>query len=698
MSAAPHAPSSAVSVPPAGPSGPLQVALAHAGRLLAAGESALAAEQAGAILEAVPGHPQARLILGSAQLAAGQAAAALATLEPLAAEQPRAARVHERLGLARCALGDAAGALAPLRQAAQLQPDLPQVQRALADALDAAGDRAGAAQAYLQHVAHAARDPLLLRAGAALAGDELGPAEALLRGHLQQAPTDVAALRMLAELGARLGRYEQAQALLEQALALAPGFTAARQNLALVLHRNNLPEQALAQAGHLLAEDPGNPAVLNLKAAVLCRTGDYTAALDIYERLLAPGTGQAHPRLWMSYGHALKTAGRQPQAIAAYRRSLQVEPGCGEAWWSLANLKTVRLEAADLATLRGQAAREGLALEDRYHLAFALGKALADAGDHAGAFEHYARGNALRRQELPYSAQDTRTRVHRIVGDYSREFFAARAGQGCDAPDPVFIVGLPRAGSTLIEQILASHSQVEGTMELPEIISISRELRQQAQARGLGSYHDLLATLDAGQLRALGERYLERTRIQRKAGTPLFVDKMPNNFLHVGLIHLILPNARIIDARRHPLGCCLSAFKQHFARGQAFTYSLEDLGHYYHDYVELMAHFDSVLPGRVHRVFHEDMVADTEGQVRALLDYCRLPFEDGCLRFFENDRPVRTASSEQVRRPINREGVDAWRHYEQWLAPLKHALGPVLQAYPDVPVFPAVRSPPPPSA
>ncbi|MFT4198572.1 MAG: sulfotransferase [Pseudoxanthomonas sp.] len=581
-----------------------------------------------------------------------------------------------------------------MARAAALQPDLPQVQRALADALDADGDRAGAAAAYLEHVRHAARDPLLLRAGAALAGDELPAAEALLRAHLKQAPTDVAAIRMLAELGARLGRYEEAQVLLERCLALAPGFAAARQHLALVLHRNNLPEAALAEVETLLAADPCNPAALNLKAVVLCRTGDYTAALDIYDRLLEPGAQPPHPRLWMSYGHALKTAGRQPQAIAAYRRSLALEPGCGEAWWSLANLKTVRFDDDDLAALRAQAGREGLALEDRYHLAFALGKALEDAGDYAGSFEHYRRGNALRRRELSYSAEDTSLRVQRIRRGYDRAFFAARAGLGCAAPDPIFIVGLPRAGSTLVEQILSSHSQVEGTMELPEILSITRELRRRAEAEGAASYHELLAALDGEQLRALGERYLQRTRIQRKAGTPLFIDKMPNNFMHVGLIQLILPNATIIDARRHPLGCCLSAFKQHFARGQGFTYSLEDLGRYYRDYVQLMAHFDQVLPGRVHRVFHEAMVEDTEAQVRALLDHCRLPFEDGCLRFFENDRPVRTASSEQVRRPINRDGVDHWRHYEQWLAPLKDALGPVLEAYPRVPDFPAVSPPP----
>ncbi|MFL6592146.1 MAG: sulfotransferase family protein, partial [Luteimonas sp.] len=356
-------------------------------------------------------------------------------------------------------------------------------------------------------------------------------------------------------------------------------------------------------------------------------------------------------------------------------------------YWSLANLKTVRFDEADLAAMRAQLARTDLAVEDRFHFEFALGKALEDAGDYAASFAHYAAGNAQRRGIVHYSADETASRVDRTCRVFTREFFTARAGAGCASPDPIFIVGLPRSGSTLLEQILSSHSAVEGTMELPELISLTRDLRKRTHAPESTPYHDVLAALDHAELRALGERYLDRTRVQRRSDAPFFIDKMPNNFAHVGLIHLMLPNARIIDARRHPLACCLSGFKQHFARGQHFTYGLEDIGRYYHDYVRLMAHFDAVLPGRVHRVVYEEMVEDTESQVRRLLAYCGLPFEDGCLRFFENTRAVRTASSEQVRRPIYKEGVDHWRHYEPWLEPLKSALGPVLDAYPQVPQF-----------
>ncbi len=329
--------------------------------------------------------------------------------------------------------------------------------------------------------------------------------------------------------------------------------------------------------------------------------------------------------------------------------------------------------------------RDDLAKDQRAQFEFALGKALEDAADYEAAFAHYAKGNELRRETIPYEAGDASIRVHRSVTTYTSRFYSKRVDWGATAPDPIFVVGLPRSGSTLIEQILSSHSQVEGTMELPEIISITRELRAQSANADGRSYHDVLATKSADDIRALGEAYIARTRIQRKSTAPFFIDKMPNNFFHVGLIHLILPNAKIIDARRHPLACCFSGFKQYFARGQNFSYGLEELGRYYRDYVALMAHFDSVLPGRVHRVIYERMVEDTEHEVRRLLDYCGLPFEDGCLRFFENERPVRTASSEQVRRPIYREGVDHWRHFEPWLSPLKAALGDVLEHYPDPP-------------
>ncbi|MEO8803354.1 MAG: sulfotransferase [Rudaea sp.] len=577
-------------------------------------------------------------------------------------------------------IGSPDPAVQHLHRAAVTDPGQPQVWRQLGDRLDATGDREGAACAYLEHVRHAVRDPALMRAAAALHSNEIPTAERLLKAHLKQAPTDVAAIRMLAELAVRLDRCEDAQHLLERCLDLAPQFFEARHNYAIVLHRLNQPASALAQLERLLRVAPADPALRNLQAAVLCRTGDYEPAIAIYEDLL--GAHPQHAQVWLSCGHALKTAGHGERAISAYRRCIELEPDFGEAYWSLANLKTFRFEAADLAAMRTAIARTDLADEHRLHFEFAVAKALEDRAEYADAFAHYAGANALRRQQIAYSADDTSERMRYVRETYTADFFRARAGAGHAAPDPIFIVGLPRAGSTLIEQILASHPDVEGTMELPEIVSLTRTLRERAGSRAPGAYHQALAQLDTAQLRELGAQYLAGTRIHRKLGRTFFIDKMPNNFAHIGLIHLILPNAKIIDARRHPLACCLSGFKQHFARGQNFAYSLEDLGRYWRDYAELMAHFDDVLPGRVLRVHYEDMVAHTEREVRRLLDYCGLPFASACLRFFENDRPVRTASSEQVRQPIYRAGLDQWRQFEPWLAPLTAALGPSLAAYP----------------
>ena len=565
--------------------------------------------------------------------------------------------------------------LAALREEAARTPRRAQIWRQLADHLDAAGDRAGAERAYLTHVHHAIHDPALMAAGAALYAGRIPEAELRLRQHLKQAPTDVVAIRMLAELAMRVDRPDDALALLERCLELAPGFHEARHNYAIVLNRLNRPQDAIVELERLLQVDAQHPGWRNLKAVALCHTGEYDTAIAIYDGLLREYPQQAP--IWLSYGHALKTAGRQEHAIAAYLRCIELGPHFGEAYWSLANLKTFRFDDAQIAAIRHALAREDLGDQQRIDFEFALGKALEDRGEYETSFRHYENGNTQRLRQIPYNADENTARLQRAHATFTAEFLAARSGSGCAAADPIFIVGLPRAGSTLLEQILSSHSLVEGTMELPDIISITRDLRG---ARG-GTYHDALARLSRDELRELGERYLARTRVHRKLGRPFFIDKMPNNFAHVGLIHLILPNAKIIDARRHPLACCFSGFKQHFAHGQNFTYGLENVGRYYRDYVEAMRHYDGVLPGRVHRVIYENMVADTEREVRRLLDHCGLPFEEACLRFFENARPVRTASSEQVRQPIYRSGVDHWQHYERWLDPLKQALGPALTDY-----------------
>ncbi|MGC1301947.1 MAG: sulfotransferase, partial [Caulobacteraceae bacterium] len=463
-------------------------------------------------------------------------------------------------------------------------------------------------------------------------------------------------------------------------LELAPGFVAARRTYAGALHRQNKSAEALAEVERLLDVEPDDPAHRSLHAAVLASVGEFEASIAAYGRLLEQHPGQ--PRIWLSYGHALKTVGRQAESIAAYLRCIGVAPTLGEAWWSLANLKTVRFDAGQVAAMQEAVGRSDLADEDRLHLHYALGKALEDQGRFEASFTQYAAGAAIQQARLGYSADETHRQARRTMGAFSAELFAAKAGGGDPAPDPIFVVGLPRSGSTLIEQILSSHPDVEGTMELPEIAAIARVI---GEASGADGYPEGVEALDGEALAALGRRFLERTRIHRKSGRPFFIDKMPNNWLHVGLIRLILPGARIIDARRHPMASCFSAFKQHFARGQNFSYGLADLGAYYRDYVGVMAHFDRVQPGAIHRVIYEDMVEHTEREVRRLLDYCGLPFDPACLRFYETERAVRTASSEQVRRPIFREGLEQWRNYEPWLEPLRAALGPVLDSYPETP-------------
>ena len=666
--------------------GGVDVALSHASKLLES-DPALAAEQAAEILRRVPGHPLAQLIAGAAARRCGNPEGAVAILEPLAAAQPRAPAAQFELALACADLGRGDAAIEALRRAVALKPDLADAWRALGDHLIAIGDTAGADAAYANQIKASTRDPRLLAPAAALQEGRVAVAEAQLRDHLRQFPTDVAALRMLAEVAGRLGRYADAEALLTRCLELAPSFIAARHNLALVLLRQNRAAEALVHARHLLEREPRNPGYRNLMAGVLSQLGEYAESIRLYEGVLAEYPHQ--PRVWMSYGHSLKTAARSDESIAAYRRSTAVAPQLGEAWWSLANLKTFRFDPTDIATMRRQLGRTDISHEDRFHLHFALGKALEDAGLYEESFAHYADANRLRREVIRYDADATTTLVQRSKALFTKEFFAARTGVGCPAPDPVFIVGMPRAGSTLVEQILSSHSRVEGTMELPDVVALVRDL----SSGGGGTrpdrsrYPGVLADLDPARLRDLGSEYLERTRVQRKTAAPFFIDKLPNNWQHVGLIHLMLPNAKIVDARRHPLSCGFSVFKQHFARGQHFSFGLEDIGRYYRDYVELMAHVDAVLPGRVHRVHYEAMVADTETEVRRLLEYCGLPFEAGCLRFHENERAVRTPSAEQVRQPIYRDSLEQWRHYERWLGPLRDALGPVLETYPAVPSF-----------
>lgn len=507
----------------------------------------------------------------------------------------------------------------------------------------------------------------------ALNENRLDAAERILKPYLKQDPFDARAIRMLAELAARIGRTEDAEQLLRRTIELTPGWTAARTNLAVLLGRMGRPAEAMDLLNQIFAEQPENLGHWNLKAATLARLGDFEEGIKMYEGVLARAPNS--PRVLVGYGHMLKTIGRVSEGIDAYRKAIAAKPTLGEAWFSLANLKTFKFDDGDLEAMKTALDAPKLSDDDRIHLNFALGKAMHDAGVTDEAFVHYSSANALRLEKHPSHPRALTKIVDRCIEAFSPESFAERQG-GCDAADPIFVVGLPRSGSTLLEQILSSHSLIEGTTELPDIPALARKA---------GDYPEDVLALDESARRELGEEYLKRASVQRRTDRPYFVDKLPNNWLFVPFIRLILPNAKIIDARRHPVGCCFSNFRQHFARGQDFTYDLKSLGSYYSDYVRLMSHVDAVLPGQVHRVIYERMVDDSENEIRRLFDYCGLDFEPKALEFYKTERAVRTPSSEQVRRPIYREATEEWRPYEKYLAPLKKALGPVLKAYPESP-------------
>lgn len=636
---------------------------------------AAAALEATEILKEHPGHPAALLLLGTARRGTGSPEAA-ASFSELAAAHPNSAPVQLELGRTLAIQGHDTDALEALKRAVELEPNLAEAWRELATLHARHDDTDACDVAYAHFTRLAAPEQHLAEAHAALANHRLGAAEALLQRQLAQNSQDPQALRMLAEIAAEREDYVESERLYALSLQAAPGYSRARFDLARTLHLQQKAEPMLPLLERLLRLEPASLPYRSLQASALGLLGQNERARKILEALILEFP--SNEALYIHYGNTLRTGGFAAEAIAAYRKGAELRPSYGEAWFCLANLKTFRFEAAEMRTMREQADRTDLSDEDRLQLDFALGKALEDAGEYGASFQHYERGNTLRRRAVSYEA-DLNTRfVERLKKMYSADFFAARDRSGCEAPDPIFIVGLPRSGSTLLEQILASHSQVEGTRELPDIQGFALELGIRESRIDSPQFAESLEAMTRDELQALGRRYLDQTRPSRVGGKPYFIDKTPSNFFHVGLIQLILPKARIIDARRSALACCFSNFKQHFQAGVWFSYNLDDIGRFYRSYVQLMAHYDCVLPGRVHRVQYERLVSDLPGEVRKLLAYCGLPFEEQCLRFHETRRVVQTASSEQVRKPLFAEGVDQWRNFEPWLGELKLALGDVI--------------------
>ena len=608
---------------------------------------------------------------------------ALNVLERLQQLHPRYSRLYQERGHCRVALRDAPGAIEAFLWGVNINAALPASWDMLQRLYSMTGDTKNAATAG-EHVAKLrSLPPPVVEAASLFSDGELAPAESIVRAFLLRHGDHIEAMRLLARIGLERDVLDDAELLLESVLKLAPDYRAARFDYARALYRRQKCAQSRAEIEKLLALDPHNREYLKQYAASCVGLGDYEPIIDLYRRLLTD-TPQASPEaadlhLWIA--HALKTLGRQTEAIEDYEAALAARPDFGEAWWSLANLKTYRFSDAEITRMRAAEGAPGIPVVDRYHLCFALGKALEDQGEYENSWRFYECGNALKQAEIRYLPEITEINTRLSMKLCTREFFEARRGWGDPAPDPIFVLGLPRSGSTLIEQILASHSQVEGTQELADIQRIVMELRGRAQDIHNPRYPAVLADLTAADFRRFGERFMNDTRVYRLSGRPFFIDKMPNNFRYIGLIRLMLPNAKIIDARREPMACCFGNLKQLFSSGQEFTYSIDDISRYYRTYLELMRHWNTALPGYILRIQHEDVVDDLKGSVRRILDFCGLPFEPACLEFHKTARSVRTASSEQVRQPIFRESLDQWRNYEPWLGPLKDALGDALTNY-----------------
>ncbi len=652
--------------------------VAEARSMLQSGRIADAAHICQQVLETEPQNWNALYTLAVARRLQKQFDDALTLNRSLVSLDPANGRVHQEMGHCLRDMGEAEGAFGAYQEAVARNNALLGSWQMLAKLHTQAGREAPAEFASAQVEYLSSLPPQLLSVASLIQEGKMYKAEQLCRHFLQTQGHNVEGMRLLAQIGMRFNVHDEAEFLLESAVVLDPENIGAHFDYVATLQKRQKFSDALEQAGLLREKDPENPQVDMLYANQNLTVGNFDEALRIYRHRAEEAPN--NPGIHLTLGHALKTTGELNKAIEAYTTAYGIKPDYGDAYWSLANLKTYKFDEAQIAEMRAREAAVTTQLTDRYHICFALGKALEDKQKYEESFTYYERGNRLKREEVGYDWRRITAEIDRQIEHCTPALFAEKAGSGCTAADPIFILGLPRAGSTLLEQILASHSQVEGTMELPNILALAHKLGGRRRIDEEPEYPANLNELTHKELTEFGEAFIKDTMIHRKSGTPFFIDKMPNNFRHIGLIHMILPNAKIIDARRSAMGCCFAGFKQLFAEGQEFTYGLEEVGHYYSDYVRLMDHWNHVLPGKVLRVRYEDVVSDLETQVRRMLDFCELPFEEACLNFHETERAVRTPSSEQVRQPIYKSGVDQWTNYAPWLDPLRETLGPELSA------------------
>jgi tetratricopeptide (TPR) repeat protein len=636
--------------------------------LIKQGQLNTASENLDKLLAEHPGHIEGIYCLAVCQRKQQKYTQAMENLDQILVKVPVHGRAHQEQGYIHKALGDTTNAIASFEKAVGFNPALFGSWRVLAE--EANYSMRQEAKKHVEWLD--SLPPALVSVSSLIHQKQLHRAEWLCRHFLKDNPHQPEAMRLLAELATKFQILDDAEFLLASCLEFEPNYKRARLDYVNVLHKRQKFHKALEQAKNLLDSEPHNS---NFKIGLgnaQQATGDFSAAIKTFESVLHNNTDNYS--IHLTLGHALKTMGRVEDAITAYRNSYNTKADFGDAFWSLANLKTYRFTADERQQMRDQIASATTAINDKIHFCFALGKDLEDSEHFDEAFSFYLRGNKLKNEQDPFDSKTLDVSFDFQKNNFDRAFFERNKQAGCSAADPIFIVGLPRAGSTLLEQIISSHSQVDGTMELANIIGLAHRLNGREATQDNPLYPRVLNNISAEDLTKMGELYIEETQHHRQ-GAMFFIDKMPNNFRHIALIQLMLPNAKIIDARRDPMSCCFSGFKQLFGEGQQFSYDLDDIGHYYRSYVDIMDHWDKALPGKILRVQYEDVVADLETQVRRILDYCGLPFEAACIDFHKNKRAVRTPSSEQVRQPIYQSGLEQWRNYESHLTPLKKALG-----------------------